>query len=149
MFGKQTVEDSFSLKSKVFIPEAFRNNGLEISVPSMYSVSSGYRINCWVEGGDIFVSYQIRGENVSYKLETIVYDQPNGGCRYFFECPFTNCGRKCTKLYLPPGADRFGCRKCHDLTYRSCKDSHKNDRFCKQFFGIDFVMFKKIIQMKL
>jgi hypothetical protein len=26
------------------------------------------------------------------------------------------------KLYLPPGARYFGCRRCHELTYRSCQE---------------------------
>ena len=27
------------------------------------------------------------------------------------------------KLYLPPGGRYFGCRHCHDLTYRSRQES--------------------------
>jgi hypothetical protein len=31
------------------------------------------------------------------------------------------------KLYLPPGGDYYGCRHCYNLTYQSCRDSHKFD----------------------
>ncbi len=39
------------------------------------------------------------------------------------------CGRRCGKLYLPPGGRDFGCWTCYDLTYTSCQESHKHDRW--------------------
>ena len=36
-------------------------------------------------------------------------------------------GRRAGKLYLPSVARYFGCRRCYDLTYRSCQESHKFD----------------------
>ncbi|MFC2171904.1 hypothetical protein ACFLU6_04655 [Acidobacteriota bacterium] len=46
-----------------------------------------------------------------------------GGRRYWFLCPReTNgeaCGRRVSRLYLPPGEKLFGCRQCFDLTYES------------------------------
>jgi hypothetical protein len=39
-----------------------------------------------------------------------------GGTRWWFTCP---CGRRVGKVYLPAGADRFACRTCHNLTYRT------------------------------
>jgi len=52
-----------------------------------------------------------------------------GGVRYWFRCPVEHdgrpCGRRVKKLYLPPGEQIFGCRYCHDLTYRSCQE-HDN-----------------------
>lgn len=54
-----------------------------------------------------------------------------GGYRWWFRCPLTRegqiCLRRVGKLYLPPGALYFGCRHCHDLTYASCRESHKYD----------------------
>jgi len=44
-----------------------------------------------------------------------------GGVRYWFLCP-RYCGMRVGKLYLPAGAERFGCRRCHNLTYRSCQE---------------------------
>jgi len=43
--------------------------------------------------------------------------------RWWFSCP--QCGRRCGTLYLPPGAQRFACRRCHNLTYASCQDERK------------------------
>lgn len=45
--------------------------------------------------------------------------------RWWWTCP--NCGRRCGVLYLPPGAVKFACRSCHNLTYRSCQESNKTN----------------------
>jgi hypothetical protein len=37
------------------------------------------------------------------------------------------------KLYLPMGARLFGCRKCHNLTYRSCQKAHFEERALERF----------------
>jgi hypothetical protein len=43
-----------------------------------------------------------------------------GGERFWFICPY--CSRRVSKLYLPPSGDYYACRKCHNLTYESCKE---------------------------
>jgi hypothetical protein len=54
-----------------------------------------------------------------------------GGERWWFRCPLvkngTPCGRRCFKLYEPPGANYFGCRECYDLTYESAQTAHEFD----------------------
>jgi hypothetical protein len=54
------------------------------------------------------------------------------GRRGWFICPLIvrgiPCNRRVAKLYLPPGAKYFGCRECHDLTYRSCQEAHQAER---------------------
>ena len=53
-----------------------------------------------------------------------------GGLRWWFTCPLVVGGRSCTrragKLYLRGGY--FGCRRCQDLTYRSCQEAHQAER---------------------
>jgi hypothetical protein len=48
-----------------------------------------------------------------------------GGQRWWFLCPLTKngvaCGRRVRKLYRC--GKYFGCRHCHDLTYRSSQES--------------------------
>ena len=60
-----------------------------------------------------------------------------GGVRWWFRCPILSygalCRRRVARLYLAPRVTRFGCRHCHDLTYMSCRESHKYDR---RFRGI-------------
>ncbi|MEI6127263.1 MAG: hypothetical protein WCQ99_12005 [Pseudomonadota bacterium] len=54
---------------------------------------------------------------------TLVYF---GGSRYWFLCPGRGCGRRVGKLY---GAGKyFLCRHCYNLTYDSCRESHRFDR---------------------
>ena len=52
-----------------------------------------------------------------------------GGSRWWFICPLIindqPCNRRVRKLYLPPGEVYFGCRHCHDLTYRSAQEHDK------------------------
>lgn len=56
---------------------------------------------------------------------------PRGGIRWWFECPLRcrrrgmiDCCKRVGKLYLPPRQYEFGCRECHELTYRSSQMSH-------------------------
>ena len=61
---------------------------------------------------------------------------PWGTRRWFFQCPLVtagrHCGRRVGKLYLPPGGRYFGCRHCYDLTYTSCRESHRFDAVYKE-----------------
>ena len=52
---------------------------------------------------------------------------PSGGKRYWFSCP--NCRRRVGRVHLPHGMSYFLCRRCYDLTYMSCQESHKFDWF--------------------
>ncbi len=59
--------------------------------------------------------------------------QPHlGGVRWWFTCPLivdgVACERRVGRLHLPPGDRYFGCQICHDLTYRSCQQSHQLER---------------------
>ena len=57
-----------------------------------------------------------------------------GGLRWWFTCPLVvdgrACRRRCGKLYLD--GKYFGCRRCHDLTYTSCRESHRFDSMWRQ-----------------
>ena len=59
-----------------------------------------------------------------------------GGQRWWFTCPLaiagTACNRRAAKLHLPPGGRHFGCRACHDLTYRSCQVVYSLEQACRQ-----------------
>src|SRR5262249_40379452 len=72
------------------------------------------------------------GESISIPVRLATTATQCGGRRWWFVCPLTvrgiACNRRAGKLYLPPGAKYFGCRKCHDLTYRSCQEAHQTER---------------------
>jgi len=70
--------------------------------------------------------------NVVAAVQLSVSPAGFGGDRWWFICPLsragTICRRRVRKLYLPDGETYFGCRKCHDLTYRACREAHAKER---------------------
>ena len=77
------------------------------------------------------------GQKLDYKLRLTYSTTPCSARRWFFLCPLVAndrpCDRRVGKLYLPPGAKYFGCRHCNDLTYTSCRESHRFDLVCPMF----------------
>ena len=95
----------------------------------------GFDPNVWDEHGSARLHYTRTrdDERVDYRVAVTSTPLPWGGRRWWFACPLVTggaaCGRRCGKLYLPPGARYFGCRRCHDLTYASSQEAHKHDRW--------------------
>ena len=82
------------------------------------------------ESGQIMVlSYKVRvkGEKREVEETFSLESTPTNfsGRRYWALCP--RCWRRCGKLYLPSGGVHFRCRRCYNLTYRSCNESRKED----------------------
>lgn len=76
--------------------------------------------------------YSVGNRPLKYKIYLEATPCHFGGLRWWFLCPLlkgdTVCGRRCTKLYVPPGQLYFGCRACYDLTYKSVQEAHKAER---------------------
>jgi hypothetical protein len=72
---------------------------------------------------------------------------------WWFRCPLVvagvPCRGRCRKLYLPPGARYFGCRRCHQLTYTSCRESHpcREVALIKQLLAADRRLERLITRM--
>ena len=66
---------------------------------------------------------------LDYRTQLVTTPCHFGGMRWWFRCGLMvnarPCGRRVAKLYLPPRAKCFGCRHCHNLTYRSAQESDK------------------------
>ena len=60
-------------------------------------------------------------EIVNHRLHLTPMELPSGGRKWFFVCD--GCDRRACKLYLPKDETRFGCRRCHHLSFRSCQES--------------------------
>lgn len=76
-------------------------------------------IGIFTEEGSLELTYHRRGPAQEWRHvhEVIALDsteQNFGGERHWFICP--SCDRRCTALYA---GERFRCRLCLDLTYRS------------------------------
>jgi hypothetical protein len=59
-------------------------------------------------------------------IEFIFWDPRFGGRSIWLLCP--GCGKRFRKLYAPPGAAKFRCRRCWKLAYISSQEAHKWDR---------------------
>jgi hypothetical protein len=93
--------------------------------------SVGFATRTPREGRMFFVlQYRITrtGEAVDLPIELQTTRPHLGGVRWWFTCPLAAgrpCDRRVGKLYLPPGGKYFGCRRCHNLTYRSAQEHDK------------------------
>lgn len=68
--------------------------------------------------------------HITQNIPLVTSQLHSGGKRYWFSCP--DCKRRMGRLHLPYGTNYFLCRRCHDLTYMSCQESHKFDQFFVQ-----------------
>lgn len=70
-------------------------------------------------------------EMVELEVEVV---QGNNGLKCYFRCPLDSdgCLGRVSSLHLPLRTPNFGCRKCHDLTYRSSQTAHYAERFSKK-----------------
>lgn len=71
-------------------------------------------------------------ETMDFPIRLVTSGLPSKGRRWWFRCPGQRVGgpdhgpRRVAKLYLPYGARVFACRRCYDLTYQSCRESHQH-----------------------
>ena len=86
-----------------------------------------------VQSRSLLLQYSaVKRKNVELAIPLMTTPMRFGGVRWWFSCPRqrvgNSCGRRVGKLYLPPGAFYFSCRDCHDLTYRSSQEAHRDQR---------------------
>ncbi|WDI42106.1 hypothetical protein [Bremerella sp. P1] len=83
-----------------------------------------------------------------------------GGFRWWFTCPLTVNGKPCERrvgsLYLPPNSQYFGCRHCHNLSYKSSQTAHLVERylagipkFTKWLIAVDKELSKEYAKISL
>jgi hypothetical protein len=74
-------------------------------------------------------------KDYNYVVPVVVTPCNYGGERWWYVCPLIvnarACGRRCRIVYMPPGAEYFGCRECHRLTYES-RQRHR-EKFYERF----------------
>jgi hypothetical protein len=88
--------------------------------------------------GSLRLRYTAGGKDIDLWIWLTTTVPNYGGRRWWFRCPVLNI--RADKLYLPRGGDRFASRKAWDLSYRSCQQSHKDERFYRRLakrFGKD------------
>jgi len=139
--SRRTVEECKSISTKFLNAQnifdySLYNGGLSWSRCGEKTGSISFSVST-VEG-DEYIRFQYTqtdrhtGEKteLDYKAELTWTPCFFGGRRWWFICPLVVNGRACERrvgvLYLG-GGKYFGCRHCYDLTYTSCRDSHRFD----------------------
>ena len=72
-----------------------------------------------VQGDKFVLQWQDQNQNAHEERVSLEQVRVKYGERYYFRCPA--CGRRVIKLYA---GSYFYCRKCYNLTYESCRESH-------------------------
>jgi hypothetical protein len=86
--------------------------------------SCGYALIFEDDGPTLTLDYAVTvgsvRTNQRYPIQMVSTTCHYGGVRWWFACP--TCKRRVGTIHLPPGARRFACRRCHDLTYAARQD---------------------------
>lgn len=144
---KLTVEESIVVSMKDLRKRLYAgaSGSLTWTWASGNKLSIGYFVTESDEAPIVTLHYRWRdSEDVRIPVRLGTTPTQFGGRRWWFICPLIvrgiTCNRRAGKLYLPPGAKYFGCRKCHDLTYQSCQQAHRFERLLGRLgFGADVV----------
>jgi hypothetical protein len=131
---KATVEESLVVAMKDLRKRLYA--GATGSLIWTWNSGSKSSIGYYVTGGDDWPTVHLHyrwGDKEDVNIAVRLTTTPTfGRPRFWFVCPMivrgVTCNRRGGKLYLPPGAKYFGCRKCHHLTYRSCQEAHQTER---------------------
>jgi len=131
---KSTVEESLTVAMRDFRARIHPHSSGEFTWTwaGGNKSSIGYFVT-WGDPPTITLHYRWRdSEDVRIPVHLQTTPTQFGGERWWFTCPLIvggmACNRRAGKLHLPSGAKYFGCRKCHDLTYRSCQEAHQRER---------------------
>ena len=128
-----TVEECPSLSVQLFRKAVSEVVSYERNARGTLTWGNGREASFRVElrGGEpgVCLTYRPEGDAEEsprdYFVRLVTTNPPVGGIRWWFMCPLVVNGKPCrkrvSKLYLPRGADFFGCRTCYRLTYRSAQ----------------------------
>ena len=137
---KDTVEDCWEIDVNQLAKKGSLNVGIT-DVLSWKDPGTGKRLSSvgfstyLSAGGDrIFqLSYDWdHSEHILIPIQLQTTPMHFGGVRWWFTCPLivdgNPCNRRVAKLYLSRDSMYYGCRRCHNLTYRSCQEAHQLER---------------------
>jgi len=140
--NRWTAEESKSfpitfLKKYGYLKQGQRYGGISWSSGGEKTGDIGFYTSIEGEKGFVNVQYTITDKNTqkkedfNYEIKLVTTPCYFGGYRWWFICPLVvnniPCSRRVGVLYFA-GHRYLGCRHCHNITYESCKESHKWDR---------------------
>ncbi|MGA2253126.1 MAG: hypothetical protein ABSG53_00565 [Thermoguttaceae bacterium] len=130
---KATAEESLSLGMREFRGRIHPHSSGKFTWTRAGKVTAsvGYLV-AWDPGPTLTLHYRQGETDVRTPIRLDVTYPALGGVRWWFACPYivngVACNRRVGKLFLPPGARFFGCRRCHNLTYESSQEAHNMQR---------------------
>jgi hypothetical protein len=137
---KSTVEESLVVAVKDIRKRLYHgaSGTLSWTQANGENLSIGYAVTLNQDTPTLTLSYRWPdSEDVRIPVRLESTPTQFGGKRWWFVCPLIvdgiPCHRRAGKLYLPPGAKYFGCRVCHDLTYRSSQEAHQEERLFDEY----------------
>jgi hypothetical protein len=143
---KRTVEECLALYANEWTREGILRQGMDEpgvwqwfrdDDPEQERGCIGFHVKTEGDSGFVTLEYTLgsgeASERLIYDIELLTTRPFLGGLRWWFSCPM--CGRRVAKLYL--GGRRFGCRTCHNLTYRSTQRAHSIERLVKLARALD------------
>jgi hypothetical protein len=131
--SKTTVEESVALSTRHLKLGSDSSGAWTWTSSKGVRVSVRYVIYWGIESPTLSLRHRW-GEHLDLRttLSREATSMNFGGERWWFICPLEMNGAPCenrvAKIYLPPAANHFGCRKCHKLTYQSCQEAHRFQR---------------------
>ena len=126
-----TLDIGYLLREKLIRPGGFSSGTLRWSRNGEEFASISYWFRDTDEELCLTLKYKWRDEPVELPIPLRSTPAHFGGERLWLTCPFCSRNEKLSKLYLPSGSKHFACRRCHNLTYTSCQESHKFDSMFK------------------
>jgi hypothetical protein len=144
---KRTVEECFSLSIDKLVRDGMLLAGIQghggltwtNKATGVETASASYDVDT-LDSADpcICLGYTLThtGQATRQTIQLTTTPLPWGGIKWWFICPRCSPAGGNTlrrrKLYRPPGAIHFGCRRCYDLTYASSQEAHRFDRLLRQ-----------------
>lgn len=118
--------DAADLRRRGWLSAGTRSG--ELTWPAVFPWQQASTVTCDLTvveaGGEMRLRYapaRDPGAALDYRVPLVTTPCRLGGRRWWLICPLARgdaaCGRRVRKLYL--AGRYFGCRHCHDLTYRS------------------------------
>ena len=149
-----TIDTADLNRWRLLVPGTNRSNAMEWRRGNEEKASSAVSYTIAIAGGvgTFRLQYQIGDppDRFDYPVRLVTTGCHLGGMRWWFICPLScngvPCGRRVRKLHLR--GNYFGCRHCHNLTYRSTQESDSRV-YAAVRGGLDFGRFGRIEGMSV
>lgn len=123
----RTLNDVLSIDIAFLKKQGLLSQQCKAEIAWIIDDETRYSVTYLFSGNEAILSYTVsrNGEEPTPRRDRILFDKTKcnfGGSRLWFLCP--TCGKNARKIYLV--GDRFECRGCSGLPYRSQSESERD-----------------------